>query len=247
MAIRRNKKFIDPRYFMNEKMEVIEEDQDGPPGPLPPDVPRGFGGVAHGALGQPADPIVQAIINIAMSPKRSFHSAIIQRFEETLKKLEDAANGDGPGEWAPDDDIIGLAATLFWFTRVTKGSPARIRDWEQIRKVPTAINPGRGRTSRDYRTIRDTVFGRYGLQDMREMMNTMEELATRYWLSANKASADLGPVAGAAGMSPAAQEWGYMLKVLKGGNDDPTAQQAFKTYGRPYLEKVVAAAEAPTT
>ena len=32
MAIRKNKRFVDPRYFMDEKMEVVEEISKCPPG-----------------------------------------------------------------------------------------------------------------------------------------------------------------------------------------------------------------------
>lgn len=238
------------KQIIKEEIERIVEGEYGPrfsrdkgpvPGTLPSDISPGFGGYDHGGLGQAADPIIQDLIDIATSPNHNFRYGVIRRFEETFKKLEASLKRGGSAEdrqWAPDADIIGLAATLYWFTRVSQGTPAKLKAWHRDREVPS-----------DYRgpRLRDTIFGANDLQDMGEMMNTMEEFARRYWMSANKASADLGPVAGAAGMSPAAQEWGYVLKVLKAAPDDSTAQQAFKIWGRPYLEKVVADVLAPTT
>jgi hypothetical protein len=83
--IRKNKKFIDPRYFMDEKTEIIEEDyKPGSTSVTEPRVPRRLGPAGGSAFGGESPPHTPGgpVATFARGPRFVVYNAAGMNLEE---------------------------------------------------------------------------------------------------------------------------------------------------------------------
>ena len=205
MAIRKNKKFIDPRYFMDEKTDVIKEELESvmEAAPMPygieqgrkerraardrerANLPRTYYGAVDDSAKRASDKAhIEGIMNAG------YH-----KFETQFEKTFDAARKQLHPEWYPEaeevavEEVKGLASALWFFARsgrfVSKQDPQRA----QIHFLRRLETP---KWYEQFGSIVDAYIN-----------NANQQMKDKGW----------GPVMDQPGMNVVAQEWEHVKKI----------------------------------
>ena len=214
MAIRKNKKRIDPRYFLSETTYRDEEEieQLKEAAPTPADVTRAPSpSIAADYTDNQADHRSRNNALIELINSRGF-SPLRDAFEKTYRNNYNYG-AEGPEGGVPTEDAYGLAAALEWFLEDREAGYV----WKNAR-----VDSPREASSLE--------------QIKKQLLETAKTGAVKATRALTKDSS-WGPVMGAPGMNAAAQEWEYLIKILNGKN--PEYRDAWQQYGKPYIDAIL--------